>query len=227
MHFVPAGKSVYCTGCEGASGIELGILDEDCVAMQSGFKMWCGYDNFTTLTETLARHLKDALFYIGDSETCFVDEFQIEGAQLICSRIYEGSWWPLDKFLEQKYRNPVNFSAELCYKTGCPTIGNPMGDETYLSQAIEDSDASVEMRVKALYARATIRHRCGNNGLTTSYNDAIADYGDVLKLIESVEADSSGAHSEKLRDIAKLAQKGRAEIYATLGKGWCDRMSAR
>lgn len=81
----------------------LGVLDGDHVTVQSGGKMWCGYDAFVDHVRKLSPYLEDALFYVADEED-FIDEFRFRAGELQYRRVHQGGWWPLDDFLQSTER---------------------------------------------------------------------------------------------------------------------------
>ena len=70
----------------------------DYLCIQSGAKMWCGYDRFCTEVATIAEHLEDATFYIADEED-FVDRFRIVDGGLQYERCHSGYWYGLEDYL--------------------------------------------------------------------------------------------------------------------------------
>ena len=73
----------------------------DCVAIQSGGKMWCGYVAFVGRVRELAPHLADALFYVGDEED-YIDEFRLSGGVLEYRRVHSGYYLPVRNFLRSR-----------------------------------------------------------------------------------------------------------------------------
>jgi hypothetical protein len=67
------------------------------LCVQSGAKMWCGYENFVAKVAELSPCLEDALFYVADEED-YVDRFSIQDGRLNYSRVHAGHWWPLNDF---------------------------------------------------------------------------------------------------------------------------------
>jgi hypothetical protein len=70
----------------------------DHVIIQSGGKMWCGYEAFVDHIRALAPHLEGAHFFVGD-EIEYIDEFRLCGGGLLYCRVHEGSWRPVDEFI--------------------------------------------------------------------------------------------------------------------------------
>jgi hypothetical protein len=79
----------------------LGYLSGNYLTIQSGGKMWCGYEAFVEHIRALSPFLEDALFYVGDEEDC-VDEFRIQAGELHYQRVYEGSGSHLQSYLASK-----------------------------------------------------------------------------------------------------------------------------
>lgn len=69
--------------------------------IQSGGKMWCGYEHFIQHLRELAPHLGDALFYVGDEED-YIDKFRLSAGSLQHQRVHEGYWWDLPAYLREK-----------------------------------------------------------------------------------------------------------------------------
>jgi hypothetical protein len=85
--------------------VHLGVLVGDHVVIQSGGKMWCGYQDFIEHVRRLAPSLEDALFYVGDDED-YIDEFRIRSGVLEYERVHQGGWLPVEDFLLSKGRAP-------------------------------------------------------------------------------------------------------------------------
>ena len=69
------------------------------IAIQSGGKMWCGYDAFLDHLAGIASCLEDGLFFIGD-ELDFIDRIEIRNGELYRTRVHSGDWLDLAAFLE-------------------------------------------------------------------------------------------------------------------------------
>ena len=67
IHFYPAGAKIEFNNLDGAD-VAVGAQPSDHIIIQSGGKMWCGYDTFVERVRALAPHLEDGLFYVGDEE---------------------------------------------------------------------------------------------------------------------------------------------------------------
>lgn len=52
------------------------------LVVQSGGKMWCGYEEFAAAIARFAPALEDATFLVGDEYVGFVDEYTIVGGEL-------------------------------------------------------------------------------------------------------------------------------------------------
>jgi len=99
-YFRPAGSSVSFPNLDGPD-VDLGILHRDHVVIQSGGKMWCGYDKFVDHIRGLASCLEDALVFVGDEED-YIDEFRIRDGQLHYRRVHQGGWRPVEDFLADR-----------------------------------------------------------------------------------------------------------------------------
>ena len=97
-YFLPSGEPFELPNLDGPD-VSIAPLPYDRVVIQSGGKMWCGYENFVDWIRALAPYLSDALFYVGD-EVAYVDEFRLSGGELHYRRVHEGGWTPVDTFLE-------------------------------------------------------------------------------------------------------------------------------
>lgn len=95
--FYPAGLPIEFPNMDGPN-VALGVLPGDHIAVQSGGKMWCGYEAFVQFVGQLAPCLEDALFYAGD-ECDYIDEFRIRAGRLEYQRVHEGGWLPVDDYL--------------------------------------------------------------------------------------------------------------------------------
>jgi hypothetical protein len=99
IYFAPADKPISFDNLAGPD-VDLGIREGDHIVIQSGGKMWCGYENFVELVRELAHSLEDSLFYVGDQEVCYVDEFRIQNRCLQYRRVHQGTYLPVEMFLE-------------------------------------------------------------------------------------------------------------------------------
>ena len=70
--------------------------------IQSGGKMWCGYEEFCNHIASVAQYLEDARFFIGDEKE-FIDEFEIIDGKLNQQRVHSGYWRPVDEYLRERY----------------------------------------------------------------------------------------------------------------------------
>jgi hypothetical protein len=104
-YVVPAGSSVVIGNMDGPD-TDLGVLGGRYIAIQSGGKMWCGYDAFVTHVRSLAEYVEDALFYVGD-ENDYIDEFQIRAGTLAYRRVHHGSWRPIEDYLTRATASSV------------------------------------------------------------------------------------------------------------------------
>ena len=96
-YFYPAGVPVAFPNLDGPD-VSLGPQPCDHVVIQSGGKMWCGYDAFVDRLRALAPHLSDAHFFVGDEEE-YIDEFRLSTGHLHYRRAHEGGWRPVDEFI--------------------------------------------------------------------------------------------------------------------------------
>jgi hypothetical protein len=80
----------------------------DLLCIQSGGKMWCGYEEFVGKVRRIAQFLEYATFYIADEEDC-VDRFVVRNGGLDYQRVHQGSWFPLDAYPET--RSPTGTSS--------------------------------------------------------------------------------------------------------------------
>ena len=97
IYFRPAGESIGFPNLDGPD-VALGPQPGDHVVIQSGGKMWCGYEAFVGRVRSLAPHLEEALFFVGDEEQ-YIDEFRLSGGGLRYRRVHEGGWRPVDEFI--------------------------------------------------------------------------------------------------------------------------------
>lgn len=72
------------------------------LVIQSGGKMWCGYDAFCNHIACLAKCLENALFFVGDEEY-YIDQFLIEAGSLILTRVHSGCWRPVDEYIREQF----------------------------------------------------------------------------------------------------------------------------
>ncbi|KAB8141207.1 hypothetical protein F8S13_20625 [Chloroflexia bacterium SDU3-3] len=69
--------------------IHVGAQQAAQLVIQSGGKMWCGYEAFGQHIAQLAPYLSDALFFVGD-DTGEIDRFQIAQGKLSICRVHTG-----------------------------------------------------------------------------------------------------------------------------------------
>ncbi|HLK59628.1 MAG TPA: hypothetical protein VKU00_23915 [Chthonomonadaceae bacterium] len=98
--FRPAGEPIDFPNLDGPYVI-LGPQQSDHVIIQSGGKMWCGYEAFVDHVRMLAPHLEDTLFFVGDEEY-YIDEFRLSGGQLHYHRVHQGYGWPVADYLRHR-----------------------------------------------------------------------------------------------------------------------------
>lgn len=80
--------------------IHVGAEQTAQLVIQSGGKMWCGYEAFGQHIAQLAPYLSDALFFVGD-DTGEIDRFQIAQGKLSIHRVHTGRWISVEEYLEQ------------------------------------------------------------------------------------------------------------------------------
>jgi hypothetical protein len=96
-YFSRAGEPIRIVNMDGPD-VAIDPQSRDHVVIQSGGKMWCGYDAFVDHVRTLAPFLEDALFYVGDEED-YIDEFRLSAGELHYRRVHAGGWRPVDEFI--------------------------------------------------------------------------------------------------------------------------------
>lgn len=96
-YFRPAGEPIEFPNLDGPD-VALGPQPRNHIVIQSGGKMWCGYEEFAHRVRALAPYLEDALFFVGDEEE-YIDEFCLSGGELRYRRVHEGCWRPVDEFI--------------------------------------------------------------------------------------------------------------------------------
>ena len=96
----PAGEPINFPNLDGPD-VSLPAQPSDCLAIQSGGKMWCGYDAFVARVRELAPYLADAVFYVGDEED-YIDEFRLSGGVLEYRRVHSGYYLPVRNFLRSR-----------------------------------------------------------------------------------------------------------------------------
>jgi hypothetical protein len=99
-YIVPPGQSDRVHNMDGPVGENetLAPADVPRVVIQSGGKMWCGYDNFVEHVRALSPLVQDAVFYVGDEED-YIDEFLIRSGALNYRRVHQGYWWDVEDYL--------------------------------------------------------------------------------------------------------------------------------
>jgi len=97
-YFCPADEPIEIANMDFEPDIRQPPSEYDHVAIQSGGKMRCGYEQFVDHVRELAPHLEDAHFFVGDEED-YIDEFLLKGGQLHYTRVHQGFWWDLEDFL--------------------------------------------------------------------------------------------------------------------------------
>jgi hypothetical protein len=94
-----AGEAIQFPNLDGPD-TSLSPIPSVCLAIQSGGKMWCGYEAFVEFLSSLAPHLEDARFFIGD-ELDYIDEFRITEGKLECNRIHKGGFRSLNELIDE------------------------------------------------------------------------------------------------------------------------------
>jgi len=97
-YFSSKGTPVEFPNMDGPN-VSLAPQPHDHVVIQSGGKMWCGYNAWVERLGALAEYLEDSLFFVGDEEF-YIDEFQLSNGKLHYCRVHEGGWRPLSEFIE-------------------------------------------------------------------------------------------------------------------------------
>lgn len=83
---------------DSACMISQGAIDSDCITIQSGGKMWCGYEKFVVHVRSLAPMLENAQFFVADEEY-YIDEFLIVHGELHYKRVQQGFIPDLEEYL--------------------------------------------------------------------------------------------------------------------------------
>jgi hypothetical protein len=92
LHTVPISFAI-----SGVNGLDGEFRDELLyLVIQSGGKMWCGYEDFAATIARFAPALDDAMFLVGDEDVGFVDEYTIVDGSLQRRRIAEKDWHPIE-----------------------------------------------------------------------------------------------------------------------------------
>jgi hypothetical protein len=99
-YFCPAGEPIHIANLDGPD-IQLPAQARDHITIQSGGKMWCGYEEFVARVRSLAPHLGNTLFFVGD-ELDYIDEFRLSDGQLLYRRVVQGYWWPVDDYIRSR-----------------------------------------------------------------------------------------------------------------------------
>ncbi|MBN7135164.1 hypothetical protein A7A76_10395 [Lysobacter enzymogenes] len=86
--FCPAGVRIAFPNLDGPD-VDQDPQDCDVVVIQSGGKMWCGYEAFVQSLRELAPFLEDAKFFVAD-EDWLVDEADLRDGVLHFRRVGEG-----------------------------------------------------------------------------------------------------------------------------------------
>lgn len=70
--------------------------------VQSGGKMWCGYQAFCEHIAEVAPFIEDALFFIGDEED-YIDRFELANRTLQYSRVHSGGWRSVEDYILEQF----------------------------------------------------------------------------------------------------------------------------
>jgi hypothetical protein len=70
--------------------------------IQSGGKMWCGYEAFCGHIASVAQYLADALFLVGDEED-YIDQFSISDGEMNYERVHTGCWRPVEDYIREHF----------------------------------------------------------------------------------------------------------------------------
>lgn len=97
-YFCPAGEPIEIPNMDSACNIRQDASDRDYIAIQSGGKMWCGYEKFVAHVRLLAPALEDAQFFVADEED-YIDEFLIVDGELRYKRVQQGFCPDLEEYL--------------------------------------------------------------------------------------------------------------------------------
>ena len=97
-YFAPAGEEISFPNLDGPE-VTIRPRPRDQIVIQSGGKMWCGYEAFVGRLRKLAPLLEDALFFVGDEEE-YIDEFRLSGGELHYRRVHEGGWLSVAEFIK-------------------------------------------------------------------------------------------------------------------------------
>ncbi len=98
IHLIPAGQPIEFKNLVGGY-VDLGPQPQDHVIIQSGGKMWCGYEAFVERVRSLAPHLEDALFFAGGGEDFYIYEFRLSGGELHYRQLPEWNWQDVEALI--------------------------------------------------------------------------------------------------------------------------------
>jgi hypothetical protein len=99
-YFTPAGERLQYPNMDG-DDVDLPPRPDDYVLIQSGGKMWCGYEEWIGFIRELAPLVEDALFFVADSED-YIDEFRIKDGALEYRRVQSGFIPFLEGYLKER-----------------------------------------------------------------------------------------------------------------------------
>ena len=70
--------------------------------IQSGGKMWCGYEAFGAHIANVSKYLEDVLFLVGDEED-YIDQFSISDGECDFKRVHAGHWRPVEEYIREHF----------------------------------------------------------------------------------------------------------------------------
>ena len=79
--------------------------------IQSGGKMWCGYNEFREHIAEAARFVAAAVFFVAD-ENEYIDKYTLEDGKLGVDRVQSGQMPFLTDYLASHYRDNMNAFAD-------------------------------------------------------------------------------------------------------------------
>lgn len=97
MRLLPANRSAILYNLD-LEPVTLNAQPLETLHIQSGGKMWCGYERFQEIVGELAPHLHDATFFVGD-EISRIDRFDIVMGELSVTCVHDEYWIDLEEFM--------------------------------------------------------------------------------------------------------------------------------
>ncbi|MFK3649537.1 hypothetical protein ACI2IY_14040 [Lysobacter enzymogenes] len=107
--FSPAGERIAFPNLDGPD-VDQDPQGCDAVIIQSGGKMWCGYEALVQNLRELAPFLEDAHFFVVDEEG-FVDEAKLRDGALHFRRVGEGHFGNVEDFIVERLGGAVDDDA--------------------------------------------------------------------------------------------------------------------